>query len=479
MPDNARQPLRRVVIAGDGPVGLCAAIALRRALPRTAVVLVPAALDDAALADCAGTTLPSSAAFHHRHGIDEAGLVQRAGASHRLAVQFTGWCGPETDSLLAYGAATPDGLGSAAGPAVAGALALLGRFSHPADDQASPLSDLDYALRFSAAAYRRHLATLASHLGVNTCEAGLAAAVPGADGTIAHLKMADGDELTADLYVDCTGPRARLASALPGHRRESWAGQLPCDRLLIAAPPQSPRLTPLDRLAATPLGWRSAVHGRDGTAVSFACNAAIGSAEAIAAAAGFEPRTAIAINPGRLSRIWHGNVVSFGDAAAQFEPLQWTNLALAHAQILLFLELLPGRIINPLEQAEFNRRAGLMADRLRDFIALHYRAPHAATGPFWKSAARLNQSDELRLTVAEYTRRGRVPFIEEDPLPRDTWISALGAVGIEPGMPARWLATPAAERSRLAEAHRQRVAAAVSHAPAYPKWLSTYLETLP
>lgn len=476
MPGNARSPLSRIVVTGSGPVALGAAIALRRALPQADIVLVPAPLDPAALADRASTTLPSSNAFHRRIGLDEAGLVIRAGASHRLAVEFKGWRGTGGDGLFAYGAATPDGLGDTAGPAVSGALALAGRFAHPADEASSPLSDLDYALRFNPGAYCRHLTLLAGRLGVRSRDAELRAAVAGPDGKIAHLNLANGEDITGELFVDCTGPAARIASALPDCGRDSWAQHLPCDRLLIA-PAREPEFTPRDRLAATPLGWRATVHGRDGSSDCCAYNnETSGSAEQVAAAAGAGTGSVLTVTPGRLTRIWQGNVISFGDAAAQFEPLHWANLALAHAQILLFLELLPGRETHPLEQAEFNRRAGLMADRLRDFLALHYCGLRRAEGPFWERAAQLVRSDALHLTLDEYRRRGRMPFFEEDPLPRDAWVAALAAVGIAPAMPARWLAVPAEQRGALAEAHRQRAAAAVRLAQPYPQWLGTYLE---
>lgn len=475
MPASARSPLRRVAVAGHGPVGLAAAIALRRALPRSEVILVPVADDPAALADHAASTIPHSNAFHHRLGIEEEGLVVRAGASHRLATAFAGWTGGASLSIHPYGAAPPDGVRAGA---VSAELAIGGRFAHPADDHTAALSDIDYALRFSPVAYRRHLAALAARLGVSSRDARLAVALPDGAGGIAQLKLADGEMIAADLFVDCSGPGAHVARALPQQRVESWSGILPCDSLLIPALPLPPELTPLDQVAASTMGWHCTVHGRDGTHVVFAASTAAGSPEQLANAAGFESQTMITIEPGRRRDIWQGNVVCFGDAAARFEPLHWLNLGLAHAQIELFLELLPGCEPEPLERREFNRRAGGMIDRVRDFIALHYCTPREAEGPFWNVAAALERPESLQLTLAEFLRRGRLPFFEDELLPRDAWKFAMATIGLSPGPAARLAAVPAATIQNLTAAHRARCAAAVQQAPPYREWLAAYLKVL-
>lgn len=473
---NVRAPLRTVAVAGDGPTGLAAAIALRRALPRCEVIVISTPADPAALADQAITSTPQSNGFLSRIGIGEGGLVVRAGGSHRVAVEMVGWTGPQSRSLHPYGAAPPDG---AAAPAVGAALAAAGRFAHPSDDLASPLSDIDYAFRINPPAYRRHLAALAAQMGIVSRRAGLSAAVPDAEGRIAHLRLADGETLAADLFVDCSGPAALVARALLGACAAGveidWTHILPCDRLLLPAAPRPPCLTPLDRVTATEFGWRSEVHGRDGTHAVFAAHSAAGSPEAWARAAGFDPAQILTIRPGQRTRIWQANVVCIGDAAVRLEPLHWLNQALAHSQIALLLELLPGCDPDPLEIAEFNRRAAAMADRARDYVALHYCAPQRPSGPFWAHAASLERPESLQRTLAEFARRGRLPFFEEDFMPREAWIFALASIGQQPAPTPRSLALSADQRIALADAQQARAQAAVRIAPPYAEWLASYL----
>jgi tryptophan halogenase len=476
---NVRAPLRTVAVAGDGPTGLAAATALRRALPGSEVIVIPVPADPAALSDQAITATPYSNGFLSRIGIGEAGLVVRAGASHRMAVELGGWTGPQSLSLHPYGAAPPEG---AAAPAVAAAMAAAGRFAHPSDDPASPLSDIDYALRINPPAYRRHLAALAAQIGVVSRRAGLAAAVPDAQGRIAHVKLADGEVIAADLFVDCSGPAALVAGALPGASaagaETDWSRILPCDRLLLPAAPKPPCLTPLDRITAKEFGWRAEVHGRDGTHATFAAHSASGSPDEWVRAAGFDPAQIVTIRPGRRTRIWQANVVCIGDAAVRIEPLHWINQALAHAQIALLLELLPGREPDPFETRECNRRAAAMADRVRDYVALHYCATQRPAGPFWAHAASLERPESLERTLAEFTRRGRLPFFEEDIMPREAWIFAMASIGQQPAPTTRSLALSADRRTALADAQQARVQTAVRIAPTYAEWLAAYLKGL-
>ncbi|MCX7283326.1 MAG: tryptophan 7-halogenase [Novosphingobium sp.] len=479
MPGSARDALRTIVVAGTGPVGLAAAIALRRALPSSMVTLVRTPDDPAALADSAATFLPQTNAFHDRLGIDEKGLILRCGASHRLALAFAGWTGPDHTTLQAYGAAPPDGVDPRANPAMAATLAAAERFAIAPDDPALPLSDIDHALRVNPEAYRNHLAALARHLGVVGGDRLLRAAVPDGKGGLAEVVLEDGTRIGGDLFVDGSGPAARLASALPLQDREDWSGQLPCDRVLVARQEDQFRLTTMDEVAAMTTGWRASSFGRDGCHAHFAFQSDCGPDEAAVGAAGFESGTLVAIAPGRRAQAWQANVLCLGDAAAQFEPLHWMNLSLAHAQMALFLEHLPGREDEPLERAEYNRRAGAMADRVRDFIALHYCAKHRPEGRFWAQVATLERSDSLALTLAEYSGRGRLPYFEDDMVSRDAWKLAMATIGLAPGMAPRIAALPVASQAALADQHKARVAAALRQAIPYPQWLAAYPKAFP
>ena len=96
-----RELPRRVVVAGDGQLGVLAAVALRRALPSSHVIVVGTPPDSAAIADRVPTALPFTNKLHDRLGIDEDRLVREAGASHRLVLRYRGWGGAGQEGVAA------------------------------------------------------------------------------------------------------------------------------------------------------------------------------------------------------------------------------------------------------------------------------------------------------------------------------------------------------------------------------------------
>lgn len=478
MPSDTRDALGSIVVVGDGQVGLSAAIALRSSLPLTDVLVVACGPDPSAIADRCVTSLPTTTAFHERFGLDEAGFVLRAGASHRLAVRFLDWQFQGSSCLHGYGASTSGVFGASGVLSVSQTLADANRFAHPADDSSSPLSDIDYAIRFHPTAYRRRLLALARHLGVRHSAAIATGAVADKDGGISHVMLDDGAHLNADLFVDCTGPQRLVINAAKPVKFIGWSAMLPCDRLLIAETLGKPTLVVTDEIRAFASGWCTGVKGRDGVHEFIAFNAAIGSDAEIGAGLDREFGKTIAFEPGRMDDAWVGNVIAFGDAAAMFEPLHFANLALAHQQILLFLEMLPGRQADVVERAEYNRRAGAMADRVRDFIGLHY-CGFLPQGQFWQHAASLQHSSELKLTVSEYRKRGRLPFFEEEIFSRDAWHSAMACVGVSRGASALSRSTPEAIMTEQRRVQQERSFRAAEMASPYPEWLRDFVENSP
>lgn len=490
----SRPALARIAIFGGGTVALSAALVLARTLPGAQIRVIVPREPQGAVADMAHTGLPMLARFLDRVGLDEDMLLTRTGATHRLACRYRGW-GPNDPWFTGHGAAPNPALiggfvGQGSGPAgasaemdrpagPAAALAALGRFAEPSDDPASPLSDLDYALRIDPGAYVRLLMSAAQQAGVTGGPGEPVALDRDAAGMIRSVRLANGEGVAADLYLDCTGPGARLFALAQADQRQDWSGQLGCDRLMLPARPAQPMTAPVDDWVAVPEGWISVSPGRDRTHLMLGYASAATTDDAAAAAlartTGAEPGPIVPVRPGRLNDPFQFNLVALGDAAASLEPLGWTNLHLAMGQIDLLAELLPGRDIIPQERAEYNRRAGMLADRVRDYVAAHYALPGLPAGPFWTRVGTLDRSESLARTLGEFTRRGRLPYFEEDSIPRDLWLQLLLGIGMTPGANGRLLGTPDAERQAAQQAHRLGVEAAIASARPYSAWLQDRL----
>ena len=475
----ARESLQRVVVAGAGQIGVLAAIGLKRALPGTEVTVLGLAPDPGALADRAATALPFTNKLHDRLGIAEEDIVARAHGSHRLVTRYFGWGTAGQSGAMPYGASIDPALRTrfaaewGGGPrnatsampsgSLAEALADAGRFAVPPEGEVTPLAEVDYALRWNPAAYHALLVEAAQQLGVRHVPGDLAGIEPDGAGGIAALGVAGAGRLEADLFVDCTGPQARLLSALPGFTLEDWSVELPLRRLILARPGQG-MLALEDRFSLVAEGWRGEWAGRDGLQVMIGVAPGV-SEEAARRALGAPPRAGFALEPGRARTPWLGNVVAFGDAAARFEPLAHLNLDLAHRQLDLLLELLPGRAIEPLERAEYNRRSALMMDAVRDTLAAHYAAP-AAQGVFGLPIV----SPQLATALDQFARRGRLPFREEAPLLGQEFQALLAALGHPHGVSPQARAT-ADDGEAATRRFRQQAEAALAFAPPYAQWM--------
>jgi tryptophan halogenase len=362
----------------------------------------------------------------------------------------------------------PRNAGTGAPPRSLGeVLAAAGRFATPSGEADSPLAELDYALRWNVPAYRDLLVQMAQRLGIQHERAVITGVMPDGAGGIAALAMEGGAQLSADLYVDCSGSGAVLLSQLPEGQWIDWRGMFPTRGLAVAAP-GVPMLALEDRATWTSLGWRWELAGRDGHQTFLAVPSGA-SDPAIADALGSEPATIVPFAPGRLDAAWLGNVIGLGNSVAELEPLGGIAQDLAHRQLALLLELLPGRHVDPSERAEFNRRSSLMADRAADWVAAHY-APPAPTAQF----PALDLSPELFRTLDQFTRRGRIPFAEEAPMLVQEFGALLQAVGVLRGEgPLRAAGEDSGEAA--ARAFEARATAALRGAQLYGEWMQRQL----
>ncbi|WDA41509.1 tryptophan 7-halogenase [Erythrobacter sp. BLCC-B19] len=484
----AREPLRRVAVVGGGPVGILAAIALRRALPGCEVVVVGTPTSPAAFADTSATALPFTNKLHDRLGLAESDVVREAGGSYRLVTRFAGWGGAGQAGTLAYGEVLDPALktafardwgrvrlpgeGAPAAGSLAEALAEQGRFAPPPPGELTPISAVDYALRWHPAAYRALLIRHAEALGVGYVQGTLDRVEMGSGEDVAAIGLAGQGMIAADLFLDCSGPQASLLAAHPAFAFTDWSASLPT-RHIYRASPAAPVLALEDRLTLTEAGWVSEVAGRDGVHRMLGTPAPL-PVEAVTALLGAVPNAVIALTPGRAAAPWLGNVVALGDAAARFEPLGPYHLDLAHRQLALLLEMLPGRAITPHERAEYNRRSVLMMEGVHELLAFHFAGI---------AAQRIFGARELPGRVGEvidqFLRRGRIPFREEAPLLSQEQFALLVALGWSPGLPPVALCAGAADEAHARSVFANDVRAALAFAPPYAQWLAQAVSSAP
>jgi tryptophan halogenase len=323
----------------------------------------------------------------------------------------------------------------------------------------------------------------AEHVGVVVREGEFASVErDGESGRIAAVRLAVGGRIDAHLFVDCTGPGARLRSALDD-RFEDWGAWLPCDRILFADAGPPAELPLLDRSIATASGWQwqagSASRTAHGLVFASRHMDDEAAAQALSREGGVEAADApIAIRQGRRSQPWLRNCVAVGDAAVAVEPLEWTNLHLAHSAIDRIIAMIPDRDFSPVELWDYNRQSAAEADRVRDFLALRYAISHRPE-PFWREAAASEPPRSLAHTLALYAERGRLPFYEEETFTRDSWLAVLIGQGLMPRRTEPLIdAVPSAPVEQAMRRMRETIAGIIPALPTQAAYLNNYLRQI-
>ncbi|HEY0413917.1 MAG TPA: tryptophan 7-halogenase [Allosphingosinicella sp.] len=485
----ADRAIRGVAVLGGGIVGLSAAIAFARALPRARVEVVETPADPAALCDRLPGSLPTIHRFHAALGLDELDLVRRGIATHRLGTRFEHWSADGEPWYHVYGeygfgldgAPFPDLWARArrAGQALpyhlhapAALLAEAGKFVHPEARGGSPLATYLYALRLDPDPYRERLAAQADGARIARTRGRLEGVERREDGGLAALRLDGGRRLEADLFLDCSGPSAPLAAAVDA-RFEEWGEWLPADRLLLGARPGAGVLATADTVAAAANGWQWSAPLPDRTFVGQVFASATTDEAAAREAFGVPGAEAVSIRQGRRPEPWTRNVLAIGDSAVALDPLHWAGLHLAQSAILRALELLPGRDCHPLELREYNRRTGQETQRVRDFLALHYLRSGRGEGAFWTALAGRAPPESLAHTLEQFEARGRLPFYEEESFDKQAWLAALLGLGVLPREigPAA-AGVPPGEAAATMKAFAERLAALPARLPAYRDYLA-------
>jgi len=338
-------PVRSVLVVGGGSAGWMAAAWLRHAFRDGSLAIELVESEEIGIVGVGEATIPAIKRFNRGLGFDEAQFVRGTEATFKLGIEFVNWgrkghryfhpfgsFGKDFDSLpleqywiklfLEGKAPSLDGL------AAANTAAARGRFSHPLKGNANVWSKWDYAYHFDASLYAAHLRKWAEGLGVVRHEGRIVDVTQDSEsGHVRSVRLSDGRELSADLFVDCSGFRALLIEQTLKSGFEDWSHWLPCDRALAVPTESAPgNPTPFTRSTAQEAGWqwRIPLQHRigNGHVFSSAFTSEDRAAELLLETVDTKPRAEprlLKFKAGQRKNPWVKNVVSLGLAAGFLE----------------------------------------------------------------------------------------------------------------------------------------------------------------
>ena len=446
-----------IVIVGGGTAGWMTAAALSKLLgDQYRIQLVES--DEIGTIGVGEATIPNIKNFNATLEIDEDEFIRATQGTFKLGIEFVDWgtigdryihgfgkVGQEFDSLAFHHywlRLRRQGLASDLGDYSINTVApLQAKFMRPRPEMAgSPLADIAYAYHFDASLYARFLRDYAQKRGVLRSEGRVVEVLQREpDGHITGVKLAGGELISGDFFIDCSGIRALLIEQTLHCGYDDWRHWLPCDRAIALPCASAGPLLPITRSTARSAGWqwRIPLQHRIGNGHVYSSRF-MGDEEAGAillanldAEPLAEPRT-IAYVPGRRKQFWNRNCVAIGLAAGFFEPIESTNIQLIQTALARLIAFFPHAGIEPADVDEYNRQTEFEYERIRDFIILHYKATTRDDSAFWNYCRGMDIPDTLQRKIDLYASNGRI-FREGGELFAElSWLQVMQGQGIEP-----------------------------------------------
>ncbi|WP_374408577.1 tryptophan halogenase family protein [Pelagerythrobacter sp.] len=489
-----------LVIVGGGTAGWMCAAACAAKLDRRHYRVRLVESEEIGTVGVGEATLPQMKDFNDFLGLDEVAFMQATQASFKLGIEFVDWGSRgeryihpfgtfgrpigEADFFSYWVRAHHDGtaapLPDYCFPIAA---AWRNRFMLPGRRPDEIGSAFSYAYHLDAFLYARSLRRWAEARGIERVEGRIVEVEQASEtGAVDAVKLASGERVAGDLFVDCSGFRSLLLGQTLGVELEDWSQWLLCDSAVAVPSVRSDDFTPYTRATRRPAGWqwRIPLQHRTGNGYVFS-RADLSDDEAAAALlanldgeALAEPRV-LRFTPGKRRRAWHGNVIAMGLAGGFLEPLESTSIYLVQMAIMQMLTLLPAEpSIDPALRNEFNRVMDVEYDRIRDFLILHYIA-NEPDSAFWQRACAVDVPASLHDKIERFRHRGYVQAYRDGLFGPPSWQAVLVGQGIVPRRADRLADVLPGDvlQRRLTELART-IAQAVEATPSHERFVADY-----
>ena len=454
--------IEKIVIVGGGTAGWMAAAALSRLREthngqKAPVEISLVESEQIGTVGVGEATIPPFVGFNGLLGVKERDMMAASQATFKLGIQFSNW-GKQGDSYIhpfgAYGY-TMGGISflqiwhkfrelgdrrPIQAFNVETLAAHFGKFSKTEDFKRDDLPPVNYAYHLDAGRYAAFLRKVAEGRGVVRQEGRVCDTVLDSEtGYVTSIKLESGEELSGDLFIDCSGFRGLLIEQALKSGYEEWTHWLPCDRAVAlpcnrddGSPP-----APYTRATAHSAGWQWQVplQHRNGNGHVY-CSAHMSDDEAhdilvnnLAGKPTADPNF-LRFVTGHRKKFWNKNVVALGLSAGFMEPLESTSIHLINTGIDKLMAMLSLDGITPSMEATYNRLTTKEYARIRDFLILHYHATSRDDSEFWNYCRTMSVPDTLQEKMDLFQANGLI-FREEDELFTETsWAAVMMGQGI-------------------------------------------------
>jgi tryptophan halogenase len=430
-------PPKSVLIVGGGVVAWMTANLLVRALAPIGWPI--SVIEDESIADSAGLPMaveylsPRALEQLAALGIDEDTVLGVSDGAVTYGNAFIDWRGPGTAFQALGGIGAPLGVVgfhqlvaklraenkviNVADYALGALCAQTNRYARSHADDRGVLSTLVFGLHVDAAALAAWLRRDSLARGVRLISAHVCGVDRESDDMVAGMRLADDEQLSADLFIDCTGAAAKLCDG----GWTDWMGWLPCDRIATATRDTASPPLSYGHVEAHEAGWQRFV-SIDGTVDetyvfrSSTAHSVIDNARPFAS--------------GRRTAPWRGNCLAIGGAAVVIDSPLNPQLELVVAAVNRLIGLLPTTRDCVSEAREYNRQTIGEHESARDIAILVDRVRQRNGVTFWDNFSEMLVPESLERKINLFRSRGRIALYDDEIFEERDWVALFEAMGL-------------------------------------------------
>lgn len=471
-------PIQTVALCGSGLALWMTAAAMARSVPDSVdITIVETGINPAADMLYGHVLPPQAYAFHLSIGVSEPELLLNTGTTFALGTHFQNWAQTGRSWVQAFHQPFPVWNGvpltklinqlphaTLQSTLISAQAAIKGVFAHPSEDPRHPLSRAEYGYAvdpnhlsalYKAAALRRSMTVLSAQIDTVQRETG----------RIATLKLSNGESVSADLFIDCTGPSAQLHD---GPTANTGTARTVQAKIRNTATTQ---LGPAAQVVrCNDDGWRSDVTLRSGTRRLTVSDAAKANAD------NQDSDDSVVVTLGARDKAWTANSVAVGHAACVIEPFTTAPIKLLFRDIDRIISLFPVSTDMQIEAQEYNRMATDDCVHAHLFNQAHFATSTLPDTPFWQTAAAHNDQPKLVRKLLQYESRGHLVAYDHEPFDGVDWAILHDGMGRKPRRPDPLAAMvdPAITQDRLDDLDKS-IQAVVQKMPPHPVYMGKFL----
>lgn len=492
--------VKDIVIVGGGTAGWMTAATLSRTLDLKNIRIRLVESDSIGTVGVGEATIPNIISFNRMLGIDEPTFMRETAATIKYGIEFVDWTqdgeryfhpfgthGVDLDGLSFHQhwtrAKETGQISRIEDYCLTAQAALSGKAASPSSDPNNPLSMLSHAYQFDAALYAAFLRRYAEDRGLERVEGKIISVdLAPENGFITSVDLENGETLSGDLFIDCSGFRALLLGQALDVGYESWADLLPVDRAVTAQTAKSGPVKPFTRCTAKQAGWqwRIPLQHRTGNGYVYSSRFIEDDAAEAEFLSALEsnpitPIKQIRFTTGRRNRFWEKNCIGIGLSSGFLEPLESTSIYLIQTGIKALVSLFPDASCPQVERDEYNTILGREYQQIRDFLVLHYVANERTGLPFWDYLRDMPIPDSLTQKIELFRERGRFFRYDGDLFSETSWVAVFLGQGIIPkGHNPVADAMPISDLAKRLDMLRNGIAQTTHKLPAHDDFLKRY-----